>query len=396
MITLARHIKLQSLIRINIILLIICISLGCKDDKLSNQTGSTEEEIFLDDYKSTPFKWGYINTKGNIIIDAIYDDNRDFSQGLAAANYKGKWGYINTKGETIIDFKYRTTTEFSEGLAVVQLFDRQYLTINTKGEVISKAYYEEQYPYKNGRSRVKLDGRYGYVNADGIRIDTTIYLKASNFENGTAIVKTINGYQVIGQKMQSLTSDIYDKIYKGESRYWKYRLRGKFGYLDTESKFEHWNDQLDDAGSFEDGIACIKIKEISYILDENGNKNEVPYSSLRNLSHNRIAFLNKGKYGVIDQKGNIITPEIYNGLYKYEDNRLGYQKGQLWGYLDLNGKEITPPLFPLVWDYKDGLARAISSSGIGFIDTIGRPVIPQIFMEVRDFNEGLARVQVYR
>ena len=350
----------------------------------------------MDDFKSNPFKWGYIDMKGNIAIKAQYEDNRDFKDGLAAANYKGKWGYINKRGEPIIEFQYRTTTEFSEGLAIVQMFDREYITINNTGNVIASGTYDEQYPYQNERSRIKIDGQYGYVNTDGIRIDTTIYLKASNFDNGKAVVMTRDGYYIIDNNLKALTNTPFDKLYPSNSRYWRFKKGKTFGFLDSENDFKIWRSNLTKAGQFEDGIACIEIKGTNYILDESGRKKEIPYPSIRNLSHDRVAFSNKSKHGVCDRNGNIIAPEIYDGLYKYSDNRLGYQKGELWGYLDIDGKEITPPLFPLVWDFKDGMARAISSTGIGFIDTSGRQVVPPKFIEVRDFYDGLARVQIFR
>lgn len=396
MLTLSRYIKLRYIIRINIFLLIACASIGCKDDKLSTQSNASAEEIYLDDFKPNPFKWGYIDPKGNLAIKAIYDDNRDFSEGLAAVNFKGKWGFINKRGEIIIDYQYRTTSEFSEGLAIVRRFDREYLTINKTGDVIATGDFDEQYPYQDDRSKIKKDGRYGYVNRDGIRIDTSVYLKASNFENGKAIVQTIEGYQVIDKKLKSLTNGNYDKIYQSNSRYWKFRKGQKYGYLDSENQFRIWQRDLTQAGPFEDGIACIQIDNTNYILDTTGAKKEIPYPRIRNLSHRKIAFYNKEKYGIINHKGEIIAPEIYDALYKYAGNRIGYQKGELWGYLDLNGKEVTPPLFPLVWDFKDDIARAITSNGIGFIDTIGSQVVPPIYVEVRDFNEGLARVQIFK
>ena len=396
MLTPSRYIRLRYFVRINIFLLIVCVSICCKDDKLSNQSNASAEEIYFDDFKSNPFKWGYINMKGNITIKALYEDNRNFSEGLAAANYKGKWGYINKRGETVIDFQFRTTTQFSEGLAIVQLFDREYITIDKVGHVIATGDYEEQYPYQNDRSRIKKDGQYGYVNTDGIRIDTTLYLKASNFNNGKAVVLTRDGYHIIDKDLQPLTHAVFDKIYNSETRYWKYKNGKYYGYLDSENEFKVWQSNLSKAGQFEDGIACIKDKNTNYIIDETGRKKEIPYSSIRNLSHGRVAFSNKGKQGILDSNGQIIAPEIYDGLYKYADNRLGYQKGDLWGYIDIDGKEITPPLFPLVWDFKDGMARAIGSTGIGFIDTTGIQLIPPSFIEVRDFYEGLARVQVFR
>lgn len=396
MLTVSTYHIITTNLKINIFLLILLVCTGCKDDKLSEDNNQSAEEIYLDDFKENPFKWGYIDQKGEISIEAKYDDNRDFSEGLAAANYKGKWGYINKRGETIIDFQYRTTTEFSEGLAIVQRFDREFITIDKEGNLISKGNYEEQYPYNNARSRVKIGNSYGYVNRDGIRIDTVGYLKAGNFVNNKAIVQTRDGYHIIDNTLKNLTKRPYDKIYPSQGRYWKYKLNKKYGYLDAEDQFKPWLEGLEKAAPFENGIACITKNKANYILNLNGDFKEIPYPLIRNLSHGKISFRDKGKFGIINPEGRIITPAIYDGLYKYAENRIGYQKGEFWGYLDLKGKEVTPPLYPLIWDYKDGLARAISSTGIGFIDSLGKQVIPPKFIEVRDFREGLARVQIFR
>lgn len=396
MLTKAQHIIITHTSKINIFLLAVVLCVGCKDDKLFSDSNKSAEEIYIDDFKENPFKWGYINKVGELTIKAVYEDNRDFSEGLAAANSGGKWGYINKRGEPIIDFQYRTSTEFSEGLAIVQLFDRAYITIDKQGHVISKGEYDEQYPYENGRSRIKVDRRYGYINTDGIRLDKDEYLIANNFENDRATVQTRDGYYVIDTDLKLLTQSKYDKIYQSTERYWKFKKNKSYGYLDSENQFVEWKSELTKAGQFEDGIACISQKGTNYILDEKGKKKEIPYPTIRNLSHGRVAFSDKEKYGVLDSKGHVIAPEIYDGLYKYAEGRLGYQKGELWGYLGMDGKETTPALFPLVWDYKDGMARAITSTGIGFIDTIGIQIIPPIYDEVRDYSEGLARVQVFR
>ena len=48
-------------------------------------------------------KRGYINAKGEIAIDFIYDDASVFtSSGLARVSQNGKSGFINKKGEPII------------------------------------------------------------------------------------------------------------------------------------------------------------------------------------------------------------------------------------------------------------------------------------------------------
>lgn len=62
-------------------------------------------------------KWGYVNTKGELIIPCIYEYANDFSEGLACVSKDGKEGFINKNGEIVIPLKFENCGVFSEGLA---------------------------------------------------------------------------------------------------------------------------------------------------------------------------------------------------------------------------------------------------------------------------------------
>jgi hypothetical protein len=40
------------------------------------------------------FKWGYINTKGVLVIDYIFEDASDFLNNLARVKYNDLWGLL--------------------------------------------------------------------------------------------------------------------------------------------------------------------------------------------------------------------------------------------------------------------------------------------------------------
>jgi translation initiation factor 6 (eIF-6) len=42
-------------------------------------------------------KYGFIDTKGNLVIPPVYDDAWHFSEGLARVEINGKWGYIDKR-----------------------------------------------------------------------------------------------------------------------------------------------------------------------------------------------------------------------------------------------------------------------------------------------------------
>src|SRR5664280_2538050 len=62
-------------------------------------------------------KWGYIDTKGKLVIPAVYEDEGLFSDGLAPVELDDKWGYIDTKGTMTEPAIYYNAWPFREGLA---------------------------------------------------------------------------------------------------------------------------------------------------------------------------------------------------------------------------------------------------------------------------------------
>jgi hypothetical protein len=94
-------------------------------------------------------KAGLINILGKIIIPPIFNAiSKDiwrgyetkslpfqFKEGLAAVKTDNGWGFVNTKGQLVIQDKYSDVTAFSEGLAMVKdLYG--WSVINNKGEVV--------------------------------------------------------------------------------------------------------------------------------------------------------------------------------------------------------------------------------------------------------------------
>jgi hypothetical protein len=87
-------------------------------------------------------KEGFIDKKGNVAIQPLYDDVGFFSEGLAPVELNDKWGYIDTKGTMKIQTMYDDCTDFWEGLAFV-VSGTTWSVIDKKGNVkISLGDYE--------------------------------------------------------------------------------------------------------------------------------------------------------------------------------------------------------------------------------------------------------------
>ena len=95
------------------------------DDRI--RIGKVDEETY---------KYGYMDSKGNVIVEPQYDSEMDFSNGLAAVEKAGKWGFIDLEGSVVIPIKYDQVTSFTrEGLADVCLND-EWQIIDKEGTLI--------------------------------------------------------------------------------------------------------------------------------------------------------------------------------------------------------------------------------------------------------------------
>ena len=59
-------------------------------------------------------KWGFVDTKGKVVVEPEYSRAKSFSNGYAAVcNNVGLWGFINSEFKLVIDYEYIDTLYFN-------------------------------------------------------------------------------------------------------------------------------------------------------------------------------------------------------------------------------------------------------------------------------------------
>ena len=110
---------------------------------------------------------GFINEKGEYVIEPIYEKASSFKNGFAVVKtYKGGWKFINKGGEDVFSRDYEDARNFSEGLAAVKN-NGMYGFIDKTGDLISKPIYQEVGDFKEGLARVKIQEKWGHINKTG-------------------------------------------------------------------------------------------------------------------------------------------------------------------------------------------------------------------------------------
>lgn len=113
------------------------------------------------------------------------------------------------------------------------------------------------------------------------------------------------------------------------------------------------------------------------------------------FSEGRAIAYHNGKFGFIDQTGQLVIPAQFADARPFAGGLAAVQSQEKWGYIDRSGKSIIPAQFsePPA-QFAGGMALVKQNDKYGFMDTTGKMAIAAQFDEARSFSEGIAAVKV--
>lgn len=289
-------------------------------------------------------KWGFIDKKGKLIIEAKFDKVLPFRDGLAAANIgfyydpknadacrTGKWGFIDSQGNWVVEPAYEVAESFKDGLAKVN-----------SGAI-----------YRSYRGVSLLGGKWGFLRKDGswfIEPNDTLY---GDFSEGICSFKVPRG--------------------------------SKWGYIDKENKTIvqpiYWN-----AGEFKQGLAPVMRDDYTFVYINSAGKQAINSNFKKAFSFSDDRGFVKDNSGLpqfivptgesvfkvenLKQDENI-HPEFSEGLVKLP---VETGSGIRIGYAAKNGAWIVKPMYELGDDFHEGLALVFIDRFYYFINQEGKKV----------------------
>ena len=169
-------------------------------------------------------KFGFIDFKGNVVIEPQYIAVGDFYEGLAKVIKEKKWGYINYYGEVVIPFVYDGASDFTEGMASVKRSSKWGFIDKTGKEDVPCRYSSEfhQYSYfSDGLALVERKHKGGYVDKKGNEVIRCDYVSAGSFSEGLACVQLSDSRLVVIDKNGN---EVFEVKYDSWSKYSNGRL----------------------------------------------------------------------------------------------------------------------------------------------------------------------------
>ena len=313
-----------------------------------------------------------------------------------------EWGYMNIKGEVVIEPQRRKCYDFSEeGLALVYYSRRNhYDIINLKNEVMDvepekfiakEGFGQGAQGFSSGIFGFQIRKKWGAMDNQGKIVVPVKYDFLSKFIDGYATARLNDNYFVvdsIGNEIQIKEKDIIKIRMFSDGLTLIKNEDGLMGYVNTKGEtvipLKYKN-----CGYFRSGIAWARNSEglIGYI-NKNGEwiiepkflavKDFDPVSQIAKARVDEV-------WGYINKKGEITYIENVKKIYDYSEGvaMVVVYSGQ-FGYLDENQNWIIKPQFDDARGFKNGYAAARSDGKWGIIDKTGKWVIEPMFSGIKD------------
>ena len=307
-----------------------------------------------------------IDETGKELTSEIYNYIGNFQEVKAVisiVNTDERWlyGYINTKGNIVILAKYEIAGNFKNGKAVVKIQSGDYAIINGDGDILQKFKYIFVGDIGDGLLSFKENekDKFGYIDETGIVVITPQFTSAETFKSERAIVNTsdsyINKYGIIDKSGSFIVSPKYNSIeLLGDNMISvgiainknKPYIGSKYAIIDINGKF------LVDfiyygVSNYKNELASAYDNSKTFFIDKTGKKvDKLPIiNGSGTLSFigdiivaevdKRIVYLDKSSYIIWRQNGNIIL----NVQYKIKEKKYKSNRNYLVYYPQIDGMD---------------------------------------------------------
>lgn len=415
---------------------LLCGLTGCSQTSVSDFVwlegeptfGNSSQDPFLNrsfDYMNRTFDYNYaeaqwivvkgidgtlkvLDYSGNQVAVLDYDKIESFHDGLAIVCKDNKYGFINTKAEIVVPLEFDEVTEFSEGFArVKKLVDDgryyRYGFVNSSGELVVQPEYDDAArAFTEGYAWVRKDGKSGFINGHGEIVIPLEYESVGSFREGLASVQKEKGGKVgfintAGECTIPMEFDIATAFLDGLAKVW---IGGKCGFINTKGEIvipikydeDSWN-------NFSEGLCQVKLSGKTGFIDTQGQL-VIPtrYDGASDFSDGIApVYVDKGTsrlWGAINTKGEFVVPLNVGNYYPRVSDGL-IKVGEVvdvllvhYGYVDKDGNTVIPVQYRFADDFEGGVTVVGDDYGHGAIDRYGDVVIPLEYDHTYLANNG--------
>lgn len=299
----------------------------------------------------------------------------DPTEGRIIIAVNTDWGvgyFTDANGKLLFKKQFEKVDKFFDGLARVKL-NGKYGYINLSGELVVPCVYDVIYSFSEDLAAVKNGGKWGFINRNCELVVQYLYDGVRSFSKGVAQVKANDKYGLINTSGEILVPCVCEYIaHYSEDVAWLI-IDGKPSYVNLTTGAVSMSDP-------------VHIPDISVWATENFTDDF--FAS--------VVIDDNDKYGYEDAFGELVIPCIYDDAYSFSGGFAAVKVGGKWGFINTCGEVIVPCIYDEVANVSEGFAKVKYGNKYGFINTDGEEVVPCIYDFAHFISDGFIEVRKNR
>lgn len=295
-------------------------------------------------------QWGFMNSRGSLVVPPAYDEARVSSFGYAAFRIGDQWGFMSAKTYQIaVEPQYSFLGNYSADSLAVFIENGQYGYLNARGEVAIGAQYDFAQAFSEGLAAVREGDLWGFIDINGSVVVQPQYSDVGNFSDGLAAVQDSDGWKYINQQGEVVINPPFQLNFVGAfgNGLAPFETSEGWGYLDETGNIAI-QIEFDEASSFENGLAIVRDGGVHGLIDTNGELViEYQFNEVRSIREDFLTVLIDNRWMFLNtQTQRLIVSPRFDGA---EDFNYGVAKvwfgndNRRYGYIDVNGDYIWFP-----------------------------------------------------
>jgi hypothetical protein len=289
---------------------------------------SYSDLIIYSEYKNDTLFQGLLSRQLEEVTPAIYSSIVSFEHGFMVRDGQLRNGYLNLQGKDIVPFELEAVSidyrrdSFIVFMRYQDIPNGQMLCsglMDTTGKVLLPPEYWRIEPFHNGVARVQKDNKWGFIDRSGELLCPIMYdATGAVYLNFLKVYKD-GGLGLLDRAGKTILEANYAYIkWLDSTIHYGNKQGDHFIYnLKTEEKHKHSFGFLTPQAN---GLFFYKKADKFGLVDARGKLLILAKFDKIHAFRNKHAIVElNGKYGLIDESGEIVQPINFEG-YRYDDD----------------------------------------------------------------------------
>ena len=239
--------------------------------------------------------------------------------------------------------------------------------IDSNGKYLSKQWFEEVSPFKEGWACVRRYDRWNYINEEGKYMNEYwFYDGITPFSEGWAAVRTGCTWYFINSEGEFLRRG---EIFRGEF----------YG-----------------AGLFSEGWACVKVYGLKFNFINSAGKylSDQRFDLARTFSEGWACVKLSGKWNYVNSEGIYLSDQCFDFARTFSEGWGCVELNGRWNFINSEGEYRFDRWFERAFSFEEGWARVKLDGKWNYINSVGKYLLAKWSEDASSFEEGWALVKL--